>query len=300
MSLRKINLSNLNLPTLHALTLPAAVKDLIKILGGERDDIYIVGGFVRDLLLKKKSYDLDFIIVNKDSCELTSSLASRLNGSWFVLDEETRTTRLVIKDENCLKYTFDFTPVSESLLENDFKRRDFTVNTFAINIKNPDFVEDRFSAIEDLKEKVIIRAVDLKNLLDDPLRFLRAFRFLAVLNGEIEDKTYNFIKSNLNHFNEKVASERITTELWKIFDCDSSFKTIINMSGSGLLEKIFPELAPMRKVPPNIYHHLWLYDHSLELIKTCEEKFNSMPDWAKNELTEQFSTAESPKKIGVV
>lgn len=300
MSLRKINLSSLNLPTLDTIILPEAVKGLIKTLKLEKNDVYIVGGFVRDLLLKRKSYDLDFIVVNKDSLELTSNLASELNGSWFVLDDETKTTRLVLKDENSLKYTFDFTPVSDALLENDFARRDFTVNTFAINLKNPDFVEDRFSAFDDLKEKILIRAVNLKNLLDDPIRFLRAFRFSAILNGAIESKTFDFIKDNLTCFNQEIASERIASELWKIFDYDLSFKTIIKISDSGLLEKIFPELSPMRKVPPNIYHHLWLYDHSLELVKTCEEKFISVPDWVANELLEQFSSAESPRKIGIV
>jgi len=285
--------SKLNLPSLLDLALPKAVKDLIKMLSKER--VYLIGGFVRDMVLGLPSFDLDFIVVDKSTNTLGEELAERFHGNYFVLDETTKTTRFVLKDEESQNYTFDFTPVSTADLEKDFERRDFTINTIAIDLKESDCFIDKFDGIKDLKEKKI-KAVKLKNLLDDPLRFLRAFRFGALLGAEINSEIITFIKSNLNSFDDSVSVERISTELWKIFDCDNSFKYIKQISESGLLEKILPELTPMRKVTPNSHHHLWLYDHSLELIKTFEENFHKIPGWAKEELNKPFTNALSPTK----
>ena len=271
----------MNLPSLTEIALPKAVKDLIKMLSRYRT--YMIGGFVRDMILGIPSFDLDFILVDKSTESLGNELTSTFSGNYFMLDESTKTIRFVLKDEGSQHYTFDFTPVKASDLEADFKRRDFTINAIAIDLKEPDLLIDKFDGIKNLKEKKI-RAIKLENLLDDPLRFLRAFRFGALLNGEIDPEIVLFIRNNLKSFNDSVSVERISTELWKTFDCDNSFKYIKQMSESGLLEKIFPELSPMRKVTPNSHHHLWLYDHSLELIKTFEENFYKIPDWAKEEL----------------
>ena len=278
--------SDMNLPSLLDIALPKTVKDLIKTLSNEK--VYLIGGFVRDMILGIPSSDLDFIVVDKSTNSLGKELTKKFEGNYFVLDEATQTTRFVLKDEESQNYTFDFTPVKASDLEADFERRDFTINTIAIDLKEPGCFIDKFNGIKDLKEKKI-RVVKLENLLDDPLRFLRAFRFGALLNGEIDPEITAFIKKKLNHFNESVSVERISTELWKIFDSDNSFKYIKQMSESGLLEKIFPELSPMRKVTPNSHHHLWLYDHSLELIKTFEENFHKIPDWAKDELNKSIA-----------
>ena len=276
----------MNLPSLSDIALPESVKDLIKFLSNEK--IYLIGGFVRDMILGVASFDLDFIVVNKSTNLLGEELIKKFQGNYFVLDEMTQTTRFVLKDEESQKYTFDFTPVKALDLEADFKRRDFTINTIAIDLKEPNCFIDKFNGIKDLKEKKI-KAVKLKNLLDDPLRFLRAFRFGALLNAEIDPEIVSFIQKELNHFNESVSVERISVELWKMLDCDHSFKYIKQMSEAGLLEKIFPELSPMRMVTPNSHHHLWLYDHSLELIKTFEENFHKIPDWAKDELNKSVA-----------
>ena len=286
MTKKLLKASEMNLPSLLDIALPKTIKDLIKTLSSSR--IYLIGGFVRDMILGVTSLDLDFIVVNKRTNILGEELIKQFQGNYFVLDKETQTIRFVLKDEESKNYTFDFTSVSDVDIENDFKRRDFTINTIAIDLKEPDRLIDKFDGIKDLKEKKV-KAVKPENLLDDPLRFLRAFRFGALLNGEIDPEITAFIKNNLQSFNDSVSVERISTELWKIFDSDNSFKYIKQMSESGLLEKIFPELSPMRKVTPNSHHHLWLYDHSLELIKTFEENFHKIPDWAKDELNKSVA-----------
>ena len=153
--------------------------------------------------------------------------------------------------------------------------------------------------MKDLIQKKI-KTVALNNLKDDPLRFIRAFRFACLLQGEISEEIYSFISENLNLFDSSVSSERISTELWKILDNDSSSKYIKQMADSGLLEKIIPELTPMKKVGPNDHHHLWLFDHSVELIKTFEENYFKIPAWAKEELEKPFGNLDSPRKKSIV
>lgn len=299
----KLSLSTFNLPTLSSIQLPGTVKELIKTLIFECTEIYLVGGFIRDLLCGIISTDLDFVVIDKSSEDLCKVLVDKYGGSYFVLDEDMQTTRFVLKDESLCVYTFDFTNVLRGNLEADFARRDFTINTIAINLHEADFLIDRFSGIADLKQKKI-RAVNVKNLLDDPLRFIRAFRFATSLGGEIDLDTLGFIKNNCSVDNSNdllagVSGERIAIEMWKILDMDYSFKYIKQMSDSGLLEVIFPELRPMRKVTPNNFHHLWLYDHSLELIKYCEENLYKIPSWAREELDKSYGTTASPTKKSV-
>lgn len=290
--------SNLNLPNLNNISLPDSVRGVLSSLRTESAEIYLIGGFIRDLILGIISYDLDFVVVDNDVIKLCKKLTEKHNGDYFVLDKDTKTTRFVLKDESLRLYTFDFTPVLKSALDADFERRDFTINSLAISLKEPAALIDKFSGLDDLKQKRI-RAIKLKNLLDDPLRLIRAFRFATFLKGEIDLKTLAFIKDNLNYFNDSVSGERIAVELWKIFDNENCFKYIKQMSDIGLLERIIPELTPMKKVTPNDFHHLWLYDHSLELINAFEENFIKIPNWAKEELNKPFGELNSPKKLAV-
>lgn len=293
-----IPLSKLNIPLIFKLDLPNQVKNLINDLSKADFEIYLIGGFVRDLILKKISFDLDFLIIGRNPREICNELAKRFDGHSFLLDEDTMTTRLILRGSETALYTFDFTSVQKKDLEKDFQRRDFTINALAINLNNPDELIDKFSGLSDLQNKVI-RAIATDNFLDDPLRFLRAFRFAALLGGEIEKESLEFIKNNLKSFDDKISKERVSFELWKILDLDNSFTYIKQIGDIGLLEKMLPELTPTRKVTPNSHHHLWLFDHSIELIKTFEENFYKIPPYAKEILSSPFGETLSPLKKAV-
>lgn len=275
------------------INLPTTVEKLLDYLSKQNFETYIIGGFVRDLVLGKTSKDIDFVIVGEDQIKLSEELASKFNGKSILLDKETKTVRLVIFEDDCKNYSFDFTGVESTSLEEDFKRRDFTINALAINLKNRSEVIDKFGGLVDLKEKKI-KPISLKNLTDDPLRFLRAFRFASAISGEIDEKILEYIKLNLSSFNDSVAIERVMVEFWKILDNKDSYKYIKQCSEVGLLEKIFPELTPCKKVPENDFHHLGLYDHSIHLLETYESNFSKIPDWAKEELRKPFGDAASP------
>lgn len=289
---------NLNLPRLVEETLPTAVKELIKSLCNSSYEIYLIGGFIRDALLGINTFDLDFVVIDVNIEVFCKELLSSHNGSYFYLDEETQTIRVSLNDEESKLFSFDFTRVPKIALDADFERRDFTIDALAVSLKNPNYLIDKFNGLDDLKKRKI-RAIKLENLLEDPLRFLRAFRIACQIKGEVDNRILTFIQENINYFQDSIPKERIGMEIWKIFDSDNSFSYVKLISETSLLEKIIPELTSCRKVPPNNFHHLGLYDHSVELIKTFEENYSKFPDWVQEDLNKPFGSLSFPTKKAV-
>ncbi|MBN2380665.1 CCA tRNA nucleotidyltransferase [candidate division WOR-3 bacterium] len=199
------------------------------------EELYLVGGAVRDLLLGRKILDFDFAL--QGSGTKTASLAaSKLEGAFVPLSEEEDEARVVIHKDLIL----DFKGFSESIL-NDLARRDFTMNAMAMRLsdilkgKEPELI-DPFGGIEDLK-KGRIRQVGPESISDDPLRILRAYRFAAQLGFEIDPSLERTAEiTSLAH----VARERISYELLMILSHDHVYTLVNRMIITGLLQQVFP------------------------------------------------------------
>lgn len=298
-----MNSFNLNLPKFIEETFPKATKLLIRSLFKADKEVYLIGGFIRDTLIGIKSFDLDFIVIDVNIEDFCKGLLSKHKGSYFYLDKETQTMRITLDDEESKLFTFDFTAVPKAALEADFQRRDFNINAIAVNLKDPDCLIDKFGGLNDLKERKT-RAIKLENLLEDPLRFLRAFRIACQIGGDVDKEILDYTKDlfcrgKITLPLQVISSERISVELWKIFDNNCSYKYVKQMSDIGLLEVVIPELTDCRRVTPNDFHHLWLYDHSIELIKTFEENYSKFPDWMQEDLNKPFGNLLFPTKKAV-
>ena len=164
--------------------------------------------------------------------------------------------------------SISFTP---SILE-DLKRRDFTINSMAIDIKNGKLL-DPHNGKKDIKDK-IIRAIGdpEKRFNEDGLRILRACRFSAELGFSIEGKTLEGMKSSRNRLSA-VSAERIRTEFEKIILSDAPSRGISMMDRSGILEMILPELNRCKGVEQKGYHEFDVYDHSLH---SCDRAENNI------------------------
>ena len=172
----------------------------------------LVGGSVRDGLLKKLSQkpDLDFVIpIN--AIKYSENLSKKINATFVKLDEKRDIARLVVNG-----WTLDFARQVGNNLTDDLLRRDFRINAIALRMgKNPE-IFDPTGGIDDLKSKKIV-AISEKNLIDDPLRILRGFRLMCELNFEIDKKTKEFIKNNVDKLSN-IAPERMKMEILKIVD----------------------------------------------------------------------------------
>ena len=245
-------------------------------------EIYVVGGVIRDLYTGKANFDKDLIVCNLEAKDYAMNLAEKLNATFIPLDEENKIYRLVLKDK---KTFIDITNPINNNLEEDLKRRDFTINSVAMNIETSE-VLDLNKGLKDLKNKKI-RMIEEKNFVEDSLRLLRAYRFQAVTGFELDSKTEHTIKKHIKLINNP-AKERINYELMKLFDGAYTVKALLNMDKSGILYEILPIFLEVKKVPSNTHHHLDLLHHSIETVNQIQNFYNI----AKPEVKEHLESVD--------
>jgi len=232
--------------------------------------LYVAGGTVRDWLLARESADLD-ITVAADGFGWARQLTGRLGASFIGLDEAEDVARVVWQG-----ITIDFSGFREGTcsIDADLTRRDFTINGLAIRIAPRAGDEPRIhfsgeiidptGGIDDLKRKKI-RCTSPAVFGRDPLRLLRAYRFMATLQFAIERQTEEAIRSQAGLLG-RVAAERISRELELIMAAEQSSKTFRAMSNSNLLHVLFPELTKGVGMTQPASHHLDVFEHSLTTL----------------------------------
>lgn len=259
------------------------LKDIHVLSRKSKLKIYLVGGILRDLALKRKKESLDFdFAVSSKALKFAHRLSKRLKGNYVVLDRLHGCARVIFKHKN-KTYTLDFTDFRDKDLRRDLLKRDFSINTIALDLENIvkgkyDII-DYYGAKEDLKNR-IIRVVSTMSLRLDPLRIMRAFSLAAQLNFKIDKDTLKEIKKSKKNLS-KSAAERIREELFKILDVPDSNHTLRQMDELSVLSEVMPEIKIMRGVKQGPYHHLDVWNHSLEALSQLEiylKKARQNPD----------------------
>ena len=236
-------------------------ETLSTIVTTEKVKAYVIGGWVRDCILKRDHPDKDIdIVVIGNGIEIAKKAARKIHPGLKVSVFKSFGTAMFrsgdyeIEFVGARKESYDRNSrkpvVEDGTLEDDQKRRDFTINTLAISINKETFGDflDPFGGMDDLKKKIIRTPLEPdKTFSDDPLRMMRAIRFATQLNFTIEDETFNSIKENVERI-KIVSSERIVTELNKIIMSSHPSKGFILLEKSGLLRIIFPELDNLKGV----------------------------------------------------
>jgi len=256
---------------------------ILEIAESESANLFIVGGTVRDIILDREIYDIDFAI-SGDAIGFAKSLAKHTNTKAIILDDVQNSARVIY---NHGEFYMDFSLIRGNNIIEDLKVRDLTINAIAFDFEQllkSDEVEliDPCNGLDDLNNK-IIRFTSAKAITDDPIRMLRAIRFSATLDFAISDETQSLIRSSSTLINS-VAMERVRDEIYKILDIDNSVKYIKLMDDVGLLEQIFPEIAKMRGLEQNLYHHLDVWNHSILTMELFEKK--AIPESMSDHLSE--------------
>jgi poly(A) polymerase len=239
-------------------------------------NVYAVGGFVRDLLLKRQNEDID-LVVDKNSLKYSKKLARAFKAKLITLDKATETYRIILQD-NEIK-SIDVSPFSATI-EEDLQNRDFTVNAMAFNLKNfnnfkQHIILPKNDALKDLKTKTL-NTVSSKSLKIDPLRMLRGFRFMAEQNFNFSQSSLKQIKNNSKLIN-KIAKERVKNELSRIFASKNASKVLEVMDKIGFLNAILPECAKMKKAAKKHYYHKGgLFEHSFKTFESSENILNNL------------------------
>lgn len=249
----------------------------------QSEKLFIVGGTVRDILLKRQIYDIDFALQG-DAIGFAKNLAKRTDAKAIVLDDDQNSARVIY---NHGEFYLDFSSIRGDDIMQDLQARDLTINAMAFDLKQlleSDEVDliDPCRGLSDLNDK-IIRFTSLQAIIADPIRMLRAIRFSATLGFSVPDETQSLIRSSSSLISSS-AMERVRDELYKILNLDNSARYIKLTDEVGLLEQIFPEISQMRGLEQNLYHHLDVWGHSILALELFEK--NPIPESMNDHILE--------------
>jgi len=262
---------------------------IFNVLSEAADDInveaYVIGGFVRDFFLKRgKAEDIDVVAVGS-GIELAKKVSKKLPGKPPVKVFKTYGTAMLkifdleVEFVGARKESYSKDSrnpeVEQGTLADDQNRRDFTINTLALQLNKKDFGKllDPFKGLEDLKTQLIKTPLDPEvTFSDDPLRMIRAIRFASQLHFKIDQKSIQAIKDHAERI-DIVSKERIVTELNKILESEKPSVGFKLLHDTNLLQRILPELTHLegideidgQKHKDNFWHTLEVVDNiSLE------------------------------------
>ena len=273
--------------------LEALKKPIFKIISDCSESLnlpsYVVGGYVRDIILSgKKSNDIDIVAIG-DGIELAKAVSNALPNKPKVSVYKTYGTAMICHNNIDLEFVgarresyqknSRNPKVFTGSIDDDQKRRDFTINALAISLNKVDYgkILDPFNGIKDLNLKRIITPLDPNiTFSDDPLRMLRAIRFASQLNFKVDDNCIDAIKKNSNRI-KIITKERIVVELNKILESSKPSIGFKLLEKTNLLDLILPELTALKGVDEiEGQSHKDNFYHTLEVVDNISIKTNNV------------------------
>jgi tRNA nucleotidyltransferase/poly(A) polymerase len=201
--------------------------------------VYIVGGTIRDLLLKRDPSDYDIAAVRPCE-ELAETIAEKAGSRAILLGKPGKSIYRIHAGNEI----YDVSPLVGDKIESDLLRRDFTINAMAWDVSSQALI-DPAGGLSDLKEGRV-RMIRAANLLDDPLRMLRAYRLGAALCFHVDKETEIFIRNHAENI-KQCAVERTGDELMKLLAARRSHPYLVRMKAASLLAAVLPELGCLNK-----------------------------------------------------
>jgi poly(A) polymerase len=290
------------MPSIRSGGLPTILAKVSQLLATQKKQGYIVGGFIRDRLLKRQTNDID-IAVSGDAISIARKVAKEIGGKFVLLDDVNNVARVVLienerpakterdRESHGVEWHFDFSSFAGDI-RSDLARRDFTVNAMAVELsqfvaastarklrsrksvatvakkRSPLTLIDPFSGKEDLRDK-IVRRVTQQIFEADAARLLRAVRIAAELNFTIEPET----ESLIHHYSQtitEVPGERTREELLRLLSLPRATYYLRYLDKLGLLLALIPELEEGKGVEQPTVHFWDVFEHSLQTVVAVE------------------------------
>ena len=267
--------------------------DIFRIISDSADELgidsFVVGGFVRDLILDKTlKKDIDIMCIGS-GIDLAKAVQKKINskvkinifkryGTAMINHGDYQIEFVGSRKESYSKDSRNPSVESGNFMD-DMLRRDFTINTLAISLNKDRYGElvDTFGGIQDLEKKIIITPSEPnKTFSDDPLRMLRAIRFACQLNFNIDEKTIESIIEN-SHRLKILSPERVSDEINKILMCDNPSIGFKSLEKMNLLQYIIPELIELKGIEEvEGQTHKDNFYHTLEVVDNISKKTNNL------------------------
>ncbi|HRX32293.1 MAG TPA: HD domain-containing protein [Tenuifilaceae bacterium] len=258
-----------------------------KIADSESVPAYVIGGYVRDIFLKRKSKDIDIVVVGS-GIDFAKKVSKQLKKAKVTYFKNFGTAQLKYNDlevefVGARKESYRLNSrkpiVEDGTLKDDQLRRDFTINALALSLNGDTFGQliDPFNGVSDIESRIIRTPLDpITTFSDDPLRMMRAIRFATQLNFTIEPDTFRAIRQMRNRISI-VSMERITDEMNKILLAERPSTGFLLLDQCGLLELIFPEVAKLKGVETkNGLSHKDNFYHTLQVLDNVARKTDNL------------------------
>jgi poly(A) polymerase len=246
------------------------LTEIARFLAEKGIPAYVVGGFLRDALLKRDTVDID-ITVAADALSVSREVAGALGGKYVTLDETNGVGRVVLPDK---KWQIDFTTLKGDI-DSDLAQRDFTIDAMALRLDEKidtalgaGRLIDPFDGRDDLSRGVV-RVVSETAFTADAARLLRAVRLAAELGFRIESSTETLIRQN-SHLVTGVPGERVREELVRLLSIPGAGQRLAYLDELGLLTALIPELATTKGVEQPWIHVWHVFDHSIQTVAAVE------------------------------
>jgi poly(A) polymerase len=257
-------------------------------------EIYLVGGAVRDMLLNRLSPDLDFAVPS-NGISLARRVANALRADYVTLDDDRDTGRVIITEENGTRTFLDFATYRGSSLDEDLRARDFTMNAIAFDLRTKTLL-DPLNGAADLRAKVI-RVCSPTSLQDDPVRILRAIRQAAAFGFKIDIETRRAMKQAA-HLLPNISPERQRDELFKILEGPKPDTAIRALEMLGVFRHFLPELAAMKGVTQSAPHIHDVWEHTLGVLGYLETILSPLAPGYNADHTNDLFTGLLTLRIG--
>lgn len=249
------------------------LQEVVDIANKYEKKIYMVGGTVRDIFLQRDSWDID-LVLEGNALEFAGILHRTLGGELKTYDRFLGATinlggfslDLMTARKEIYKSYGALPEITPGNINDDLKRRDFTVNALAINLIDGKVI-DPFGGINDLKNRQL-RILHKNSFKEDPTRILRAARYMARLRFKLEVTTYNQL-CNAKPFITEVSANRLKREFIKICNDKASLKSLRLMEGWGVLPYILPGIS-LKRVNKNTMDY---FNSSLKADQVYQEKW---------------------------
>lgn len=280
------------------LPLPPLIEKLRALLPDQ--ELYLVGGAVRDMLLGRMSPDLDFAVPDNGT-RLARQVANSLDADYMTLDDERDTGRVITRGEDGTRIYLDIaafrTPegAQGGDLETDLRGRDFTINAIAYDVRSG-VILDPLEGGADLRARRI-RACGPTSMKDDPVRILRGVRMAAAFGLQIEPATREQMKRAVGGL-EYVSAERLRDELFKILEGPRPDASMRALEILGVLPHVLPELSAMKGVQQSAPHVHDVWNHTLAVLLSLEGILSALRIGYNPEDTEDLFTGLLTLRLG--
>jgi len=274
------------------LTFNSEIKALLSVIRSELDqsqDLYIVGGAVRDALIGYRINDLD-LTLSINPIILAKKVAKHLKVAYFVLDDERHTARVLYRDPRGDPFSLDFVQFSGKDLTSDLENRDFTINAMAVSIHDLDTLIDPLGGRIDLQED-FLRPCSSYALMDDPLRVLRGVRMACQFGFDYGSALNDMMLAAADHLPD-ISYERQRDELFKILEGPYPASGLLDCYKFKVFNTMIPQLLDQAAIPPSPPHVFSLFEHTLKVVEQFDRLLRTLqtreisddaPHWWKDE-----------------